>query len=565
MKKLLLSVVLLSFSYVCSAQLQVDLGGAFSFEYVGLNTDGTVKYDVYFNYSSDSGWAGSTSTSFGRYRKVSQAAPYPQVSMSSVLQVGKQSKCNDDYNYNRMRWKQTIDLDPYSQYEFVHNWCCRVPYIANIDTTGGVPNQYVRAIILTGRSGVRAYNNSPQYSAEYYSAPINTPTPIEICSSDPDGDSLSFSFIPSKKGSMSQYFLNMYNIDYDTTNGYTNATPLGPGGEFTLDANNRVLMVKNDSAQFNLLTVRIIEWAKDTNNVPKIMGVTNREIMVDFTDNYTPSMYGISANYASSTLNSDSVYVNLKEDISITSHSLDSNIVCLVSPAGDTSAVNAIHYAGSNSELFLHTDSIDLPGVWKVYFTQHGNFANRGDCGEPLIDTVLLNIPIPDIDLVGDTGYVYVGSPSQYYVVNGQFYDSISWTCTNGIITAGQHDSIQVEWGATSNGPGFLLAEAVKLKDGSNFILSVSRDSLTVDVNGLSLEDLANDVSVYPNPSAYEIEVKGLNDGVQYDVINPAGLTILKGRLEDSKVNVSTLPSGPYLLKFSADGKFLMKELIISR
>ena len=74
MKKLLLSVVLLSFSYVCSAQLQVDLGGAFSFEYVGLNTDGTVKYDVYFNYSSDSSWAGSTSTSFGRYRKVSQAA-----------------------------------------------------------------------------------------------------------------------------------------------------------------------------------------------------------------------------------------------------------------------------------------------------------------------------------------------------------------------------------------------------------------------------------------------------------------------------------------------------------
>ena len=276
MKKLLLSVVLLSFSYVCSAQLQVDLGGAFSFEYVGLNSDGTVKYDVYFNYSSDSSWSSSMTTSFGRYRKVSQAAPYPQVSMSSVLQVGKQSNCNDDYNYNRMRWKQTIDLDPYSQYEFVHNWCCRVPYIANIDTTGGVPNQYVRAIILTGRSGVRAYNNSPQYSAEYYSAPINTPTPIEICSPDPDGDSLSFTIIPSKKGSISQYFLNMYNIDYDTTNGYTNATPLGPGGEYTLDTNNRVLMVKNDSAQFNLLTVRIIEWAKDTNNVPKIMGVTGR-------------------------------------------------------------------------------------------------------------------------------------------------------------------------------------------------------------------------------------------------------------------------------------------------
>ena len=178
---------------------------------------------------------------------------------------------------------------------------------------------------------------------------------------------------------------------------------------------------------------------------------------------------------------------------------------------------------------------------------------------------MLLNIPIPDIDLVGDTGYVYVGSPRDYYVVNGQFYDSISWICTNGTITAGQHDSVQVEWGATSNGPGFLLAEAVKLKDGSNFILSVSRDSLTVDVNGLLLEDLTKDVSLYPNPSAYEVEVRGLNDGVQYEVINPVGSTVLTGRLEDSKLNVSALPSGPYLLKFSTDGKFLFKELIISR
>jgi hypothetical protein len=295
------------------------------------------------------------------------------------------------------------------------------------------------------------------------------------------------------------------------------------------------------------------------------MGVNNKELFIDFTDAYSPSLYGINANYASSALKSDSVYVNLKKDVNLTSHSLDSNIVTLVSPSADTASISTIKYAGSKSELFLRTDSLDAPGVWKIYFTKHGNFANRGKCGEPLVDTVLVDIPIPNIELVGDTGYVYVGSSREYFVLNGQYYDSISWICTNGNLTGGHHDTVQVNWGSSSNGPGFLLAEAVKLKNGSNFILLLSRDSLTVDVNGLSLEERTSKILIYPNPTAYEIGVVGVASGTDYEITNIDGKTVMRSRLEGSKINVSELPTGPYFLRFRNNETWLSKELMITR
>ena len=558
--------IFLLFSGVLYAQFDVDLAGNFSYEYVSTNTDGTVKYNIKFHYACDTAWTGMTTTTFGSYKKNSTPTPYPTLSMSTVQSGLMNSSPCGDHVFNKFTWQQTLDLDPYSQYEFVHNWCCRAPYIANIDTNGGIPNQYARMIMLTGRQGVRPNNSSPDYSNVYFSAPINTETPLEICSADPDGDSLSFVIINSKRGSIHpvQGF-TMNNISYDTISGYNSAQPLGPGGSVFIDPSSRMLMVKSDSSQFNLLTVRVIEWAKDTTNTYKIMGVNNKEMFIDFTGGYAPSLYGINANYASSTLNSDSIYVNLKKDVNLTSRSLDSNIVTLVSPSADTASISAMKYAGSKSELFLRTDSLDAPGVWKIYFTKHGNFANRGKCGEPLVDTVLVNIPIPGIQLIGDTGYVYVGPSREYFVLNGQYYDSISWICTNGNLTGGHHDTVQVNWGSSSNGPGFLLAEAVKLKNGSNFILSLSRDSLTVDVNGLSLEERTSKILIYPNPTAYEIGVVGVASGTDYEITNFDGKTVMRSRLEGSKINVSELPTGPYFLRFRNNGTWLSKELMITR
>jgi hypothetical protein len=122
-----------------------------------------------------------------------------------------------------------------------------------------------------------------------------------------------------------------------------------------------------------------------------------------------------------------------------------------------------------------------------------------------------------------------------------------------------------VNWGSSSNGPGFLLAEAVKLKNGSNFILLLSKDSLTVDVNGLSLEERTSKILIYPNPTAYEIGVVGVASGTDYEITNIDGKTVMRSRLEGSKINVSELPTGPYFLRFRNNGTWLSKELMITR
>ena len=91
--------------------------------------------------------------------------------------------------HNSTVYKQTIDLDPNSQYEFAHSWCCRSPLVANLDSAQ-IRRQYIRSILITGRPGVRNHNSSPDLRQTYYAAPMSDLVPLNLCSSDPDVDSL---------------------------------------------------------------------------------------------------------------------------------------------------------------------------------------------------------------------------------------------------------------------------------------------------------------------------------------------------------------------------------------
>lgn len=564
MKNIIAAFALL-FSVAASGQYDVDLAGTFSYEYVSTNTDGTVKYNVKYHYAGDTAFFSSANNTYARYKKNSSSS-IVSMSMSSVVASTTSmntSPCGD-HLYNRMTWEQTLDLDPNSQYEFVNSWCCRAPYIANIDTNGGLPNQFARMIMLTGRQGVRPNNSSPDYGQVYFSTPINTPTSFEICSLDPDGDSLSFDIVNSKKGSVSPSFV-VNDISYDTLSGYNSTQPLGPAGSVSIDQGSRMLIVESAYPQFNLLTIRVKEWAKDSTNTYKIMGVTNKEMFIDFSGAYNPTYYGIKANYAWAALNSDSIYVNLNNYVNLTSNRLDSNIVILENPLNDTAVVSAMEYAGSKSEIYLRTDSLKTPGIWKIYFKLKMDFAIRGECGEPLIDTVYVTVPAPPVKLAGDTGYVYVGPSREYYVLNGQYYDSISWFCTNGIVTGGNSDTVQVDWGSSSNGSGFLKVEAVLVKQGTNYIVQISNDSLNVNVNGLSLTDQENGIKLYPNPAINEINVLGVSNGIDYKLVNSNGKTILRGTLEGPRISLPETPVGQYFLMLLLDGEWLTKDLLIVR
>ena len=137
--------------------------------------------------------------------------------------------------------------------------------------------------------------------------------------------------------------------------------------------------------------------------------------------------------------------------------------------------------------------------------------------------------------------------------------------CTNGIVTGGNSDTVQVDWGSNSNGPGFLKVEAVKVKDGSNFILSLSNDSLNVNVNGLSLTEQENGIKLYPNPAINEINILGVSNGIDYKLVNSNGKTMLRGTLEGPRISLPEMPVGQYFLMLRLDGGWLTKDLLIVR
>lgn len=87
---------------------------------------------------------------------------------------------------------------------------------------------------------------------------------------------------------------------------------------------------------------------------------------------------------------------------------------------------------------------------------------------------------------------------------------------------------------------------------------------------GSSVEELTNqlDIKLYPNITSdyfnYELDN---NENIEFIVItNVVGQNVLaiKNPKSEEKIDVSTLPSGNYFVKFSAKGKQVVKKLIIN-
>jgi hypothetical protein len=59
--------------------------------------------------------------------------------------------------------------------------------------------------------------------------------------------------------------------------------------------------------------------------------------------------------------------------------------------------------------------------------------------------------------------------------------------------------------------------------------------------------------SVYPNPTADWLQIQGVSENVQWQVLDALGRLSLSG--EGSTVEVSGLPAGPYVLRMQAADK----------
>ena len=102
-------------------------------------------------------------------------------------------------------------------------------------------------------------------------------------------------------------------------------------------------------------------------------------------------------------------------------------------------------------------------------------------------------------------------------------------------------------------------------------VLEVSprrKNLLTSDVVGLEEEEIFSELKIYPNPSQnfITLDYQNLNSN-QYQIINLTGQLLLDGKLEEerSKIDVSNLLSGIYLLRIESDNGILVRKVVIQK
>ena len=349
--------------------------------------------------------------------------------------------------------------------------------------------------------------------------------PIKICDNDPDGDSLSFVLIPNHGGTASASSFSMNNIGYDTASGYSFAYPLGSGSILSIDSAANTIYVNGLMGTICLLNVRVKEWAKDTNNVYKIMGVHDREIAIDFSDPGSFTPYNITLDTAYADIFSDTIFMQTTGAVFFKSNLIDSGQAIVTNPLGDTATINSLGYTNGYTDIYLEIDSLNLSGLWKVYFNDVGSNSITGECGNLLVDSIEFYVVPPPIRLFGDTGSVVVGQISTYSIVNSEHYDSLTLNIINGNILGSSSDSASVEWGTVANGYGKLQIEAVKVIN-NNFIGTLSKDSVETMIQGFTLNELANKLNIYPNPASSVIIADELPNHSEYEIVNISGQLI---------------------------------------
>lgn len=69
-----------------------------------------------------------------------------------------------------------------------------------------------------------------------------------------------------------------------------------------------------------------------------------------------------------------------------------------------------------------------------------------------------------------------------------------------------------------------------------------------IESTQLNINELKNQIVVYPNPTSSSLSIMGYSSGSNYELISSIGRVIQKGELSNNVLDVSTVPSGIYLL-----------------
>jgi len=532
-----LTSLALALSFSLSASHLIT--GYMYYDYVSTNGN-QITYDVYLDLYGDATGISMPATAGIYYKELNGTAAAQSVSASQFgSSTAISGNCGSSYSVNVYTYKTTITLTKNKSYSFAFSSCCRPPTIANIANPSS-QGSYIGMILVTGKADVRPYNNSVDFQPEVNTAYVGSTAAYEICSADPDNDSLGFAIVPPKGGAASS--LTSSNLTYAT--GYTNAKPLGTGSSVSIDTNNRMLVVNSNIQQNAVVNVRIVEYAKDTTGTYKIMSVIFKEMIINvIASSSTPpssiEFSGAAGNYAS-----DTITVTTSQPIYPHQANFDSTQLILVDPNGlSTNYVLGFSSltATYNAFIFSLSDSLS-PGLWTLIGALNtDSMALRGSCNKPLIDTINFFVTPPPPVLVGPSDSIYAPANTTYTMTNYQYVDSISYALSNATLISSAPDfsSFEIQWGPT-NGPAAFTVYAY-----NGGIADTA--AIDVTIHGIGINELDGSVVLYPNPAEDVIYLSGVPVHTTFELRNNTGQLLRTGTAED-RIDLRTLPSGTLLL-----------------
>jgi hypothetical protein len=532
-----LTSLALALSFSLSASHLIT--GYMYYDYVSTNGN-QITYDVYLDLYGDATGISMPATAGIYYKELNGTAAAQSVSASQFgSSTAISGNCGSSYSVNVYTYKTTITLTKNKSYSFAFSSCCRPPNISNILNPSS-QGSYIGMILVTGKADVRPFNNSVDFQPEVNTAYVGSTAAYEICSADPDNDSLGFAIVPPKGGAASS--LTSSNLTYAT--GYTNANPLGTGSSVSIDTNNRMLVVNSNIQQNAVVNVRIVEYAKDTTGTYKIMSVIFKEMIINvIASSSTPpssiEFSGAAGNYAS-----DTITVTTSQPIYPHQANFDSTQLILVDPNGlSTNYVLGFSSltATYNAFIFSLSDSLS-PGLWTLIGALNtDSMALRGSCNKPLIDTISFFVAPPPPVLVGPSDSIYAPANTTYTLTNYQYVDSISYALSNATLISSAPDfsSFEIQWGPT-NGPAAFTVYAY-----NGGIADTA--AIDVTIHGIGINELDGSIVLYPNPAEDVIYLSGVPVHTTFELRNTTGQLLRTGTAED-RIDLRTLPSGTLLL-----------------
>ena len=513
--------------------------GHFSFEHVSTGTNTSVYEVSLVLYRDVTGIAMPTSVTV-YYKTLGPNGATSSVGLGQSSSGALTGNCGSTYGIEAYTYSANVTVDNNTGYTFAYSTCCRPSAITNIANASS-QSVYLSGVLVNGKPAIRSYNNSPEIQPGIATAYANTTYPFEICSADADGDSLSFQIVAVKSGASSS--LSATNIAYST--GYSNAAPLGSGSSVSIDTANRMLVINSNTVQNAVVNVKIVEWAQDTTNTYKIMGMIEREILVNIVSpSAAPPQTLIDATSASATFGENDIYLNTSDAVFPTSANFDSVQVQLFDAFGNaTNFVTGSTPLSSSYDAFkLHTSDSIMPGPWTLIFGYSADSsALTGLCDSKLIDTISFFVAPPAPVLVGPSDSIYASANTTYTLTNYQYVDSISYSLSNATLISSAPDfsSFEVQWGPANGAASF----AIYAYNGG------IADTAAIDVTiyGIGLDELDGSVVLYPNPAEDFIYFSSAPTNTTFELHNTTGQLLRSGTLAE-RIDLRGVASGTLLL-----------------